>query len=114
MKGETQDEPEKSSQGLVWVWLCWLAAIAVLYVLSSGPVVMVVNRTRIPPASPAYQFSMIVYWPLARAYMGTPLHKPIGLYWHLWAPDWYKSNGDINMPKSVFENSITAFRDVRA
>ena len=37
----------------------------------------------------------IVYWPVEWACDNTPLEKPLGFYWHLWAPRLYDSKGNL-------------------
>ncbi len=85
MNDKTQDKPERNSRGLLAVCLCWLAVIAVLYVLSSGPVAMMEANGHIIYGSRIHTFLSIVYFPLWWAYMHTALRKPLGFYWHLWA-----------------------------
>ena len=94
MNGEAQDEPEKSSRGAVWVWLCWLAGIVVLYVLSTGPVVMMEGRKFIAEGSPTERGLIIFYAPVRWAQDETLLSKPLGWYWHLWAAALFDSHGD--------------------
>ena len=36
------------------------------------------------------------YAPLYWAYNETPLHKPLGMYMHLWVPIAFKKNGETN------------------
>jgi uncharacterized membrane protein YhaH (DUF805 family) len=85
MNDDSQDHQERRSRGLVWVCLCWLAVILVPYVLSSGPVAMMEANRRIIYGSPMHTLLSIVYFPLWWAYIHTPLGKPLGMYWHLWA-----------------------------
>jgi hypothetical protein len=94
MNGETQDGPERDSRGAVWVWLCWLGAIVLLYVLSTGPVIMMASKVVIRQG-PVIRVLIVVYWPVVWAYEETPLHRPIGIYWHLWAPDICDSKGNL-------------------
>jgi hypothetical protein len=95
MNGETQDGPERNSRGAFWVWLCWLAGILVLYVLSTGPVAMMYDKKLIRPSSPASGVIDILYWPVGYAVMNTPLAKPFRIYWHLWAPEAFDSKGKL-------------------
>ena len=95
MNGENQDGAERSSRGVGWVWLCWLAVMVVLYVLSIGPVMMLTVNRNISNPHPVAQFCFIVYAPVEWAYAKTLLHKPIGLYYHLWVPDVIDSQGNI-------------------
>jgi hypothetical protein len=68
--------------------------IVLLYFLSFGPVYMMWSKRKI---SHTNQFVNKLYTPLAWAYQKTPLHKPLGLYLHLWAPDDFDQNGDVNV-----------------
>ena len=96
MNGETQDEPERSSRGAVWEWLCWSAVIVVLYVLSTGPITMMYGKKLIHPSSPVDGVLSMFGRPVAWAYEKTPLRKPLGMYWHLWNPDDWDNKGNIN------------------
>jgi hypothetical protein len=64
-------------------YVVWAAGILVLYVLSIGPVTLMWRRDFLPPTS---TFLWNVYSPLRWAYLKTPLHRPIGMYLHLWDP----------------------------
>lgn len=86
MNDKTQDGQERSSRGVVWVWVCWLAVILVLYVLSSGPAAMMEAKGLTIRDAPLCRFLDSAYSPLSWAYQHTPLQKPLGMYWHLWTP----------------------------
>ena len=94
VNGETQDEPETSSRGAVWVWLCWLGGIVDLYVLSTGPVARMAGKNPAGRSGPAWSAVAVAYRPVRWAYEETLLRRPLGMYWHLWAPEWYDSTGD--------------------
>ena len=94
MNGETQHAPEPSSRGAIWEWLCWLGVVLVLYLLSTGPVTMMAGKKLTGRGSPLWSAVAIVYRPVRWAYEETPLGKPLGRYWHLWAPEWYDSEGN--------------------
>ena len=94
MNGESKDGPERSSRGAGWVWLCWVGAILLLYVLSTGPVVLLYDKKLIQPGSPGLRAVQIVYWPLDWVCGETPLRKPLGMYWHFWAPQWFDRQGN--------------------
>ena len=96
MNSETEDGPETSSRSTVWDWVLWPGVLLVLYVLSSGPVVMMANNKLIFDGGPADRILLIVYWPVEWACQKTPFHKPLGMYWHLWAPEWYDRKGNIS------------------
>jgi hypothetical protein len=80
---------EKKSRGL-GSYVVWGFVVVMAYVLSSGPVLRLVPGT----LSPNVAFR--IYYPVAWAYLQTPLHRPIGMYWHLWLPDTYDKHGNEN------------------
>jgi hypothetical protein len=41
MNDDTQEEQGRSSRGAVWVWICWLGVVVMVYVLSVGPRMMI-------------------------------------------------------------------------
>jgi hypothetical protein len=95
MNGETQDAPESRSRGVVWAWLCWVGVILVLYVLSIGPAMVITDKGNISNGHPAARFFGIFYAPVEWAYSETLLHKPIGMYYHLWVPAVIDGQGNI-------------------
>jgi len=66
-----------------------------LYVLSVGPVAMLVEKKLIGPSTLTTEFLTTFYKPLEWAYNKTMLHKPLGLYYHLWIPSVIDSKGNI-------------------
>jgi hypothetical protein len=78
-----------------WSLVLWPFMILVLYVLSSGPVLMLMEKRRIAPDN---RFFEVFYTPLDWAYTETPLRKPLGIYLHLWT-DVYDKNGEIRIEK---------------
>ncbi|MGO8930969.1 MAG: hypothetical protein ACLQU3_29285 [Limisphaerales bacterium] len=95
MNDETQGDNERSSKGLLGVSLCWLAVVVVLYIMSIGPAMMIADKMNISNPQPAAQFFTTFYKPIEWAYANTLLHKPIGLYYHLWVPSVIDSHGNI-------------------
>jgi hypothetical protein len=79
----------KRSRGLA-SYLVWGFGIVVLYILSFGPAVFLQISGTLGPSTYAVYF----YRPWNWAYRHTPLHKPLGIYLHLWAPSFYDKNGD--------------------
>jgi hypothetical protein len=71
---------EKKSRGL-GSYVVWAFVAVMVYVLSSGPMILNVGLTS------------KWYSPLVWAYTDTPLHRPIGLYWHLWWPEMFDRGG---------------------
>ena len=74
-----------------WVFIVWPLVILVLYALSFGPVVMMVQKGIIRRH---YQRVYVLYEPVMWAYEETPLQKPLGMYFHLWAPELFDKHGD--------------------
>ena len=93
MDDEADNEPKPSSRGMSWGWLWWLGLALVLYILSTGPIIMMIDRKIILPSSAAMQVIDIVYRPIDWATQTPVLAKPLGRYWHLWAPTLYDSKG---------------------
>jgi hypothetical protein len=88
---ETAASEEKDS--LNWrVLVRWLFIILLLYGLGFGPAVRVMNSNLLnPKVDEALDF---FYAPMGWAYEKTPLHKPLGIYLHLWAPKLFDKNGE--------------------
>ncbi len=83
-----KDEKHSINWGAI---VLWPVVILILYALSVGPVLMMHEKGRAPQNS---RFLANLYGPLIWAYMVTPLHKPLGMYFHLWAPKAFNKNGD--------------------
>ena len=72
----------------------WALAALFAYFLSFGPVVRFWDSTPFNSPNPVvYTF----YLPVQQVYYHTPLHKPFGIYLHLWDPAMYDKNGDERM-----------------
>ena len=94
-KAEVKDRPQRRSKDLIWVWLCWLPVIVALYLLSLGPVMMMLQNRVISPSMPTITFIMTFYYPIDWAGNKIPmLKRPIGMYLHLWAPKLIDSKGN--------------------
>ena len=59
------------------VGMVWIVASPLIYVLSSGPALLL-NRT------PAWPVLKVIYWPLKKAVPTTPGYKILLPYWDLW------------------------------
>ena len=86
MKAEAQERQERSPRGVLGVWLCWIAVAIMLYVLSVGPVMKITIMKIGSIPTPVSQFLIGFYKPLEWAYNNTLLHRPLGMYYHLWIP----------------------------
>jgi len=69
----------------------WSLMILILYFLSGGPLAMFLERGRLSNSNRLYE---IYITPLAWTYEKTLFHKPLGWYFHLWAPKSFDTNGD--------------------
>jgi hypothetical protein len=95
MNGEPQDGMERSFRSAGWGWILWSGLVLVSYVLSTGPITMLEERKLIYSNTPPHRLLTILYGPVGWAYCETPLHKPLGMYWHLWTPNAIDINGNI-------------------
>ena len=96
MNGEARDESEGSSRGAVWVWLCWLGGILVLYILSVGPVMLMQEKKLLRFGTSEWRVVQVVYWPVELACEEDSFfRKPFFMYLHLWAPGRFDSKGNI-------------------
>ncbi|HZQ45766.1 MAG TPA: hypothetical protein VFC07_02040 [Verrucomicrobiae bacterium] len=83
----------KEKQSIPWMsFVVWPFVILVLYALSVGPIMLVMDKGTISFGAGA--FLKKFYGPLEWAYDKTPLHKPLGLYLHLWEPKWFDKKGE--------------------
>lgn len=84
--------PIEEKNSFNWrVFILWPVMILCLYVFSLGPVAMMDEKGLITTRN-SYYFQ--IYLPLFWVYEATPLHKPLGLYLHLWAPKNFDKNGN--------------------
>jgi hypothetical protein len=83
-----------------WGLIVWPLVILILYVLSIGPVWMMMDKEYI---SLPVAFQMKFYGPWFWAYQKTPLHKPLGKYLHLWDSRIFDGNEDRRLGHSAFE-----------
>ena len=81
-------KPEtKSSRG--WAsYVLWAFVTVIVYALSTGPAL------RLYWKGVLNENLMIIYIPFDWLYDRSPLHKPLGMYWHLWCPLRFDRNGD--------------------
>ena len=90
---ENQLVPEKEirkSSG-VSALLIWPALFFLVYVLAIGPLMLMTDRKVISPGvGTKLEYC---YAPLEWAYKNTSLHRPLGMYLHLWSKRFDK-NGD--------------------
>src|SRR5947207_1226423 len=84
----TPETDEKKSRGL-GSYALWAVVVVMVYVLSSRPMSMFAARS-----DREISIITVTYLPLSWAYLDTPLHKPLGLYWHLWSPTRFDRQGE--------------------
>ena len=93
---EEKDEPTaERKSGAFWIVAYWAVAILLLlllYFLSVGPAMKFCERGLVPQPPPSWLANL--YYPFDWAYDKPLLHKPIGMYLHLWSPQSYDKNGD--------------------
>jgi hypothetical protein len=91
--------PKNEKHSFNWgALILWPVVIVLFYVLSAGPVAMMQEKGFI---SPGNEFFNKFYEPFIWAYEDTPLHKPLGLYLHLWVPDIFDKNGSGPPPRRI-------------
>lgn len=79
------DHAEKRTRSFrLSIFAGWLALVLALYVLSWGPAFMMYDRGMLRSPS-AQKIARIVYGPLGAAYNTALLHRPLGMYLHLWS-----------------------------
>jgi hypothetical protein len=91
MPGTTQPTPEtdeKKSLGF-GTYVVWVFVAVVLYLLSTGPAARFEIKT-----GGAHPVLDVIYAPIGWLNDNTPLRKPLGMYWHIWCPDYFDKNGD--------------------
>ena len=71
--------------------ILWLLVIPPVYLLSAGPVAMMQLNGCISPRS---KFVSQLYAPRGWVYRRTALHKPLGIYMHLWVPGLFNKHGE--------------------
>ncbi len=106
MHNEVEIKPKSSWCRRISFCICWAAGILVLYILSTGPLVLLKDRIMIRDGSALDQLLEFFYWPVEWAADNTPLEKPLGLYWHFWAPRLYDSKGNIIPVQSATERAV--------
>lgn len=93
-----EEKPVRGSSGVLGVSLCWLGVAVMVYVLSLGPVMRIVQDGFIPPGPrgmPTINFIITFYYPIQWAENEMPmLNRPMGMYLHLWAPKMFDSKGN--------------------
>lgn len=85
------DVETQHSRGAIWRWLFWLGVGTALYVLSTGPMVLLDEKNALSPGMS--HAAELVYLPLLWTAEKTSLGKALGLYWHLWVPNRFDKDG---------------------
>lgn len=85
--------PGEEKDSFNWrVFILWPFVLLLLYILSIGPVAVLFARGKLSPA--IEDKIKVLYFSLLWAYYETPLHKPLGIYFHLWDPKDFDKNGE--------------------
>jgi hypothetical protein len=87
---ETTTPAEEKESANWWVFVLWPVVVLLLYVLSAGPVVMLLEQKRISLNNPL----LAVYEPLDWVDRNTMLGRPFRMYLHLWAPNRFDAKGN--------------------
>jgi hypothetical protein len=91
MKKAAPTTPNEEKRSINWSFIVWPLVVLLFYVLSFGPVQMMMEKGHIQRTN---EFVWKFYKPLILAYWKTPLHKPLGMYCRLWSPKHFDKNGD--------------------
>jgi hypothetical protein len=77
--------------------LLWMLVIIVGYFLSAGPVLKYSFRGAELDGKTVHRMRTVntIYRPWLWLYLRTPLHKPMGIYMHLWLPEIFNGSGEI-------------------
>ena len=95
MNVKAEECQERSSKGLLGVCLCWLAVIVMLYVLSLGPVMLMVQNKSFAPGSRTFGVLYTFYQPIELTARKIPVvAHSIGMYLHLWVPKMFDRKGN--------------------
>lgn len=96
------EEPlQTRKRGGFWKWVIWLVVLGLLYVLSSGPLVLMATKGYFGKSNNFTGRMLIaVYRPVRVIYRHTPLRTPLGMYWHLWMPKAFDSDGEPNVARA--------------
>ena len=82
----------KERRSFSWVaFLLWMFMALILYFASLGPLLLLQEKEIIKPGN---RFLDKYYLPGHWAYEKTPLHTPLGKYFHLWNQTVYDRNGE--------------------
>ena len=92
MNRKSEENSETRSRFGATSVVIWVSILVVTYLLGSGPAVWLLAMNKLTPAGE--RAIWLVYSPVAWLYLKTPLHKPLGMYFHIWAPNEFDANGD--------------------
>jgi hypothetical protein len=92
--GEQTDTTSEAKKISFWPFVVWPAMVLVLYFLSLGPVSKLPHHGPANVQSRGEKIIWVMYGPWWWAYFHTPLHKPLGLYMHVWG-DLFDKSGEL-------------------
>lgn len=84
MSAENEEQSDGSARGAGWTWLFWFGVVAVVYVLSIGPVLLLMKKQGWPKSAATERILDVIYAPLDWAAKNTPLGTPLDWYCDLW------------------------------
>jgi hypothetical protein len=90
MEEKAETSTEERSRGFA-SYSVWAGVVVLAYFLSIGPFVMMEDKRGWRWSHPRWLDTL--YFPTSWAYTNTRLHKPIGMYLHMWCPKPWDSNG---------------------
>jgi hypothetical protein len=86
MKDQAETTAERKEGRGVWTYVYWVGGILVLYVLSTGPYVLMFHKG-VMDRHPKFSAVLVyAYRPLLWADRNTPLGVPLEMYMDLWRP----------------------------
>ena len=94
-KPEESTTPSEDKHSINWgALILWPFLILILYVLSIGPVWMLMAKGNLSTTGKSLDK---FYRPLQWAYQKTPFHRPLGkcTRLHLWAPTMFDKKGEL-------------------
>jgi hypothetical protein len=80
----TPEAPDRKSFSLT-SWILWSFVALMCYVLSTGPLMRMADSKYFEEHAAFGDFVEKAYFPVEWAYEETLLHRPLGMYFHLWS-----------------------------
>jgi hypothetical protein len=95
MDGKAETTTSKGAEKFSkWrAFVLWPFVFLMMYFLSAGPAFRIANKY---PDCPGDVAMNLLYYPWFALYSETPMHKPLGLYMHLWMPEAFDKDGEFH------------------